>query len=157
MAIQNVNLYFTGGSATGVSAQQVQTQRIQETLARRLIARNLKIITGTMTWAASGLPGSAGEVFDYQQYGDRFLWMGFTPRVAPTAANMTCFLPMYNPSTRRIYMAGSPGSTVGTGRALVVLDKNVFASYAYTTGFCLLVTESMAGSGIGHETQWGDN
>lgn len=151
MAITNVNLYYTAGSATGTSAQELQLQGIQETYARRLISRNLKIISGTMTWAASSLPGCAGESFDYEKYGDRFLWMGFSPRVTVVNANSQCYMPLYDPSTRKIHIIGSPGSTTGLGTPLAMIDADRYpaAAATFTTGFCLLMTESAAGSGIG--------
>lgn len=158
MAITNVTTYFTAGSATGTSMQATVAYSVQESLARRVIAKNLKIVTGCITWAASGFGGSAGDVFQYKMFGDRFLWMGFTPRLGKTAASHAeaGYIPIYDPTVGggTIYMVGSncEGSTVGTeggegqGLCLVGLGKP-FAQY--TCGFCLLVCENTAGSGVG--------
>ena len=153
-SIDNVTIYYTSGSATGTSAQKVQTQQIQETLTRRLISRNLKIITGTIAFAASGMAGSAGHRFDYELYGDRFLWLGMTPRPAGdvTLADRAAvgFLPLYNPTTRKIFLTGGGSSTAREGSPMPLLIKEKYPDDSLSTiQFCLMVTESLAGSGVG--------
>lgn len=84
----------------------------RESAVRRLIAKNLKMITGTIVYAASGSGGSAGDSFDYTDYGDRFLYMGLTPRTYGTLSSSAeaVYFPVYDPSAKKIYLFKGGGN-----------------------------------------------
>lgn len=123
-----------------------------ESSARRLIAKNLKIVTGTMTWSASSVGGSAGDSFDYTTYGSRFLWLGMTPKLmkTPTAtAQNLGLMPVYDPTNKKIFFLQGSGNAAAL--EVVAQDTHPTASETLVVQFCLLVYEggATAGTGLG--------
>jgi len=131
-------------------AEYVDDTYAIESMARRLIAKDLKIVTGTLTWSASSNPGSAGAAFDYSTYGTRFLWMGFNPRPlkTPTAAAQTV-IPylIYDPVAKKIYLAECAGD--GEWLQLAAKNEHPTATETLVVGFVLLVYEGGASAGAG--------
>lgn len=150
----NVNTYSVGGSCTGASMAKAKAPEVQETYARRLIAKNLKIVTGTLVWSASTVPGSAGQTLDYRLWGDRFLWIGLTqrPLKTPTASGAELMLAglCYDPVARKIYVASNVNGAATDTLKAITKNNEPGANKKACIGFCLLVADSGATSaGVG--------
>lgn len=129
--------------------EYVDDVNIRESAARRLIARNLKIVTGTIVWAASACGGSAGDSFDYSDYGDNYLWMGFSPRPGggTVASNSESgYVPEYDPVNKLIYLFRSGGD--GKPLELCGNTDEPGPNSGLTVQFILLVVDS-PNSGVG--------
>ncbi len=129
--------------------EYVDNTHLGESMARRLIAKDLKIVSGTIVIAASSYDVS-GEDFDYATYGSRFLWMGLSPRpqeVAGPAASgdNIAYGAVYDPVGKKVHL------TVGGGNAALAEIPNGADNEAVTINFTLFVFEggASAGTGIG--------
>lgn len=129
--------------------EYVDNTYMGESMARRLIAKDLKIVTGTIVVAASSYV-STGEAFDYTNYGSRFLWMGLTPLAdaAPSGSaggDEIGYVAHYDPTNKKVYIM----VCAGDGKKLEGI--NPLSNHAITIQFCLLVFEggATAGTGIG--------
>lgn len=138
---------------TMTAVEYVDDTYPSESEARRLIAKNLKIVTGTLTWSASSVGGGSGDSFDYTTYGSRFLWMGFTPRMMKAAtaggAENLVITPMYDPVLKKIYFYQGGGNAAAF--ETVTASSHPTATETLVVQFILLVFEggATAGTGVG--------
>lgn len=129
--------------------EYVDNTYMGESMARRLIAKDLKIVSGTIVVAASSYDVS-GEDFDYADYGSRFLWMGLSVRpqeVAGAAASgdNIAYGAVYDPVGKKVHL------TVCGGDSALAEIPNGADNQAVTIEFVLFVFEggATAGTGIG--------
>lgn len=120
-----------------------------ESIARRLIAKDLKIVSGTITIAASSYDVS-GEDFDYTAFGSRYLWMGLSVRpqeVAGAAASgdNIAYGANYDPVNMKVHL------TVGGGNGALSEIPDGADNQEVIINFVLFVYEggALAGTGIG--------
>lgn len=98
-----------------VTRLYVDASYANESMARRLIAKDLKIVTGTIVIAASSYDVS-GEDFDYALYGNSYLWMGLSilpQEVAGAAASgdEIAYGVLYDPVNKKVHLTVGGGDT----------------------------------------------
>lgn len=129
--------------------EYVDNTYMNESTVRRLVAKDLKIVSGTIVIAASSYT-STGESFDYTNYGSRFLWCGLTPRAdaAPSGSaggDEIGYVATYDPVNKKVYVM----VCAGDGKKLEGI--NPLSNHEITLQYTLFVFEggASAGTGIG--------